>query len=676
MPHDAAFADLPPLAPALVTHRFTPQGADGGAVAVDADGAFTLVGDGDADYLRVSGGDWTRATHLVVDARGDEGHISALVLRIYAAGEAEPRIHCTLGTLPGLPTRLSFPLAHLDGQTIFPRRTPGRLKAICFGRRIAPAEVAEVRLSLQKAGHPQRLHLRGLCLTSDGPDHPVAARVLVDALGQHAGATWPGKTRDADGLVAALRAELATADGAAYPVGWSRWGGDGTMRSAATGFFRTERRDDRWWLVDPDGCAWWSAGLDCLRPTQDTALLPGMERLCAWTPLDDPAYAAAVRTGRNGQRQIDFMVANLIRAFGDGWMAAWTRLTGARMRRWRFTTVGNWSDHDAARAMGLPYVLPMPAYPTTAVTLFRDLPDVFAPEFTTAAQAFAQFLAPFRDDPLLVGYFLANEPHWGFGRFNLASEMLEAHPGTHTRRALARWLSERHGGDCARLAQAWGVAIGSFAEFETRLFHRLADQSKAADADLWEFSRLIARENLRVPSAACKMVAPHHLNLGLRYAWIASDLCYEGAEHCDVFTINCYQMAPDRAMVDEIAARTGRPVLIGEWHMGALDRGLPATGLRAVTDQVQRGVAYRRYLEWCAAHPAVVGAHWFTLNDQSFLGRFDGENFQIGFVDVCHHEYPEIGAAAATTHERMYAVRRGDLPAFAEAASEAPRIAF
>ncbi len=30
----------------------------------------------------------------------------------------------------------------------------------------------------------------------------------------------------------------------------------------------------------------------------------------------------------------------------------------------------------------------------------------------------------FRGDPLLIGYFLRNEPHWAFGVFNLAERML------------------------------------------------------------------------------------------------------------------------------------------------------------------------------------------------------------------------------------------------------------
>jgi hypothetical protein len=115
-------------------------------------------------------------------------------------------------------------------------------------------------------------------------------------------------------------------------------------------------------------------------------------------------------------------------------------------------------------------------------------------------------------------------------------------------------------------------------------------------------------------------------------------------------------------------------VIIGEFHFGALDRGLPATGLRGVASQADRGVAYRRYLESGAANPNLVGVHYFILNDQAVLGRFDGENYQIGFQDVCHTPYPELVEQAQAAHEAMYDVMTGARPPFAQKAREVPKI--
>jgi hypothetical protein len=169
-------------------------------------------------------------------------------------------------------------------------------------------------------------------------------------------------------------------------------------------------------------------------------------------------------------------------------------------------------------------------------------------------------------------------------------------------------------------------------------------------------------------------VDAHHLNLGLRYAWIASDLFYAAGEYFDVFSINSYQMEPPADTIETIARRTGKPVMIGEFHFGALDRGMNATGLRGVASQAERGVAYRRYLEAGAANPNLVGVHYFILNDQALLGRFDGENYQIGFVDVCHTPYAELVEQARAAHEAMYPVRAGERAPFSQKAREVPKI--
>ncbi len=624
------------------------------------------------ELLVLTAPDWT-PRHLAVTLRLDAHECGMLRVTVHAREGGEP-FAILLGLLPGLAARLSLDLDIIDGQNVFLRRHPGLLKGVAFGRRMLRADIARIELSLDASGTRQCLELGQPCLVQADVPWVDEGEAVVDEIGQWRARDWPGKTRDAASLVAGLRS-AAAAPPATWPAGWSSYGGERTRRFEASGFFRTHHDGRRWWLVDPEGCAFWSAGLDCVRPSIDCCVVPGTEPLFAWLPSQDPAFAAASRRTSAGVLHVDFGTANLVRAFADGWQDAWRRLTASRMRAWRFNTVGNWSDPAFGPSQRFPWVMPMPEYPCTEVTLFRDLPDVFAPEFEAAAARWAEALAPHRDDPWLIGYFMANEPLWGFGRFNLAAEMLEANPGTHSRRALADWLRGRYA-DPAALSAAWGVDIATFEDLVWRSYRRLDAASTRAGEDLWAFSAELVRRHARIPAEACRRVDPHHLNLGLRWAWIASDLFYESAAFSDVFSINCYQMLPDAGEFATYARRSGRPVMIGEWHMGAVDRGLPSTGLRAVAGQHDRGLAYAAYVEAAAAHPDIVGAHWFTLCDQSVLGRFDGENYQIGFVDGCHQPYPEICAAATASHERIYALAAGDLTPTAARASEVPKIAF
>ena len=58
-------------------------------------------------------------------------------------------------------------------------------------------------------------------------------------------------------------------------------------------------------------------------------------------------------------------------------------------------------------------------------------------------------------------------------------------------------------------------------------------------------------------------------------------------------------------------------------------------GLEAVPNQEERAAAFRYYVERVAAHPLGVGCHYFQCYDQFVLGRFDGENYNIGLFDIC-----------------------------------------
>jgi hypothetical protein len=98
-------------------------------------------------------------------------------------------------------------------------------------------------------------------------------------------------------------------------------------------------------------------------------------------------------------------------------------------------------------------------------------------------------------------------------------------------------------------------------------------------------------------------------------------------------------------------------MIIGEFHFGALDRGLPHTGLRSVINQEQRARAYTYYFRQALEHDRIVGAHWFQYSDQVVTGRFDGENYQIGFVDIVDRPYPEMVAASRKLGEYFYDYR-------------------
>jgi hypothetical protein len=206
------------------------------------------------------------------------------------------------------------------------------------------------------------------------------------------------------------------------PDDWSRYGGWKEKRFRATGFFRTQHDGNRWWLVDPEGYAFLSTGVDCISP-ESSGPVNGIEDLFEWLPkTDDLVFGEAISINRN-RKNMDFYVANLIRVYGKEWRDQWTSTTQGLIRKFRFNTVGNWSSIDFAKQSKIPYVLQLRAFPTTKIVLYRDFPDVFSEEYKANSAKFAQQLISYRDDPYMVGYFLRNEPQWAFGDQNLAYEM-------------------------------------------------------------------------------------------------------------------------------------------------------------------------------------------------------------------------------------------------------------
>ena len=76
-------------------------------------------------------------------------------------------------------------------------------------------------------------------------------------------------------------------------------------------------------------------------------------------------------------------------------------------------------------------------------------------------------------------------------------------------------------------------------------------------------------------------------------------------------------------------------------------------GLVQTQDQAERAKGYRYFIEQAAALPGFLGGHWFTWKDEPVLGRMDGENYNIGFVDATDRPYMELVNGAKATHARF-----------------------
>jgi len=612
---------------------------------------------------------WWLTTDMLLD-----GEDAVLFLLELQEGEDGPTFRLQFGLLNQCSARVRVPLAATDQNTWNLGREGAWLKPLCHGDRVDPARVDRMQLTVKrKSGQPLRWCQTPLVVTDEEPaklkDPLLPAGPLLDELGQSAIRDWPGKSRSADEVTERLEGQYAIAGAHCWPEDFSRWGGWKERTFGATGYFRTHHDGDRWWLVDPDGHPFWSAGMDCVRMHVDAAC-EGIEGALTWRP-DEQEYAAACRD--NHGRNVDYYTANFIRAFGDRHREAWARIALGELRRLGFNTVANWSEWRIAAEAGFPYVRPLSLRFRRTEMVFRDFPDVFTDEFEADVRDYAEQLGETADDPALIGYFLMNEPVWGMASECPAEGMLHNCAECGTRRELASWLRERYGSN-QRLSEVWTMPV-TFGQVEAgRWRHSF---TPGARRDLEAFSEIMVEKLFGGLSEACKKVAPSHLNLGARYYTFPQDWAVAGMGHFDVFSMNCYNKPVPPS--DELAAITDKlamPALIGEWHFGALDVGLPASGIGRVRNQAARGKAFRLFQEAAAAEPWCVGAHYFTFADQSALGRFDGENYNIGFVDICNRPYQALVEAARSAHERLYVVASGDEKPYADRPEYLPPLCY
>lgn len=472
--------------------------------------------------------------------------------------------------------------------------------------------VTGIHFFMWKGEDPESFDILRVAIRSGG-EIPVTVYAatnfmpFVDRFGQFSHAEWPGKIYDDGELVAAAEVEKAwlSANAQGPDRARDKWGGwtEGPQLRA-TGFFRTEKVNGRWWFVDPDGRLFWSHGVDCVVSGGGETPVTGREKYFEWLPEKGSspfgrfwslqtwrgAHGYYAQTNHVPFSRFDFAAANRVRKYGTDGKTDLTDLTHRRLKAWGLNTMGAWSDPKISAVGRTPYVLCLGTGGTPrrakSEGWWGPLPDPenseFERIFRSRAKASAQKM---KDDPWCLGVFVDNELSW----------------------------------------------------------NDLPDLGHVAEVYYRTVARILKEE------------LPNHLYLGSRIAWGTDEVYRAAARYCDVVSVNVYKRVFDSDLPE---GSEDKPMLNGEFHFGALDRGMFHTGLAAAHDQADRTKKYLTYVRSCLDHPRMVGTHWFQWRDQPLTGRpLDGENYQIGFLTVTDAPYSELVEAARQIAHEMYARR-------------------
>ena len=502
------------------------------------------------------------------------------------------------------------------------------------------------------AGGDQTIQLNNIYLSAEDPgDAYLGTKPVVDAFGQWNLGDYKGKAHSIEELKADwAKEDKEIAAMKANPPLQSKYGGSLKYQVKATGFFRVEKIDGKWWFVDPKGHLFLSLGANGIGPNTATNNEPPKG---AYTLSPPKGFTMTAATQRNRQpsatsaTQFDSPVPigswNLYRRYGSENTVQKARQTTIdRMSLWGMNTMGG--SRGAQTESPKPYM----AYvnPGNTTNIF-GLIDVYVAGFKNRVeQAVMNSVQNNANDKMLIGYFIGNEPSFCNQENRLAELIIEANDTMPIKKAYLDYV-QKHG--------------------------KSTESNKA-------FAYLTFREYVKTVCEASKKYDPNHLILGIRFGRgiPTSEVLAISKDYFDVYSFNNYGMNPMvennvnygtmtgrlpgknevKNMFDEIYRQTGLPMIIGEYHFGATDRALGESLVR-VNSQEERGIAYRNYSEAAFSHPALIGLSWFQWNDQEMFGRGDGENYNIGLVDITDRPYPDMSKAIKAVAERSYEVHKG-----------------
>ena len=472
---------------------------------------------------------------------------------------------------------------------------------------------------------------------------------FIDKLGQYKHANWPGKVNSASDLKLAVISEDECLKSLPAPSDRDRFGGwmDGPSLKA-TGHFRTEKVNQRWWLIDPDGHLFWSNGITCVGFKHGETAISGRTNFFESLP-DKNDSLAKFYSNTNNETLFNFFACNLSRKYGSNWKEKSIRNIVKRLKSWGFNSYGNWSDSEL-------YLNPDNRIPYTVGVSSGEknlrFPNVFEPTFRNSVIEVLKGLDPkVINDPFCIGFFVDNELNVS----GIAEQVMSLPSGSKTKLKFLEELKTKYL-SIENLNRSWKTFFTNFTQIDT-----ITSFPEGATVDKRTFELKIMDLYYKICSEEVKNFAPNKIYFGSRLHChyfpddpAESDIIQIASKYCDVVCFNRYRFSPKDLI---LPFNIDKPTIIGEFHFGALDRGPCYAGMRTVANQVQRAEAYIGYVKEALNNSQIVGTHWFMYSDMPYTGRSDGANAQIGFVDICDNPYPEIIEAARKIGYPLYKIR-------------------
>jgi len=391
------------------------------------------------------------------------------------------------------------------------------------------------------------------------------------------------------------------------------------------------------------------------------ALAPGRTRFTVvsqggdlWFAGTDkkPFFSLGVCCVTTGSSYLEYDPSNpsyaAFRSYVQG-KQTWADDTVARLQSWQFNTIGAWSDAKTLRLAKAPNLkfTPILHMGSGAGAPWKDMWD---PQVVGAMNDIARDqIKDLHGESRVIGYFSDNEQGWWYGAL---FEWAWKAQGTRTR--LVDQLQKRY--------KNWKSLIKDFEPVSARNFKGLRTAGRlylrpggngypAVDA----YVGLLADRYYSLCNSMIKRVDPGALYLGDRYiSNFYPAVAKAAGKYADIVSTNINADWNDGSFtpfyLPSLHRISKKPLMITEYYMCATQNRSgnknDSSGFPVVTTQEERAKGFLNSTTTLLGTPYVVGAHWFQYYDEPMNGRGDGENYNMGLVDVFNQPYTEMVRAA------------------------------
>lgn len=379
--------------------------------------------------------------------------------------------------------------------------------------------------------------------------------------------------------------------------------------STAGTFHRIRNDNGTWWFVDPSGNDWYSLAT--------TVYHWGSSE----TETSGRAAAAAMRDMR----------LNSVAAWSNinRWSELNTSLSGTNDQQFPlFVAIGS-----AQYGTSFDFLEKSNGDYTAPGDTSHAFPDPWDPAFVSAyTSAVSSIASVLTDKPWFVGWFVANE---------LSAPDLYRH--VYSTAAAVQFKAHLQGlyATIGALNTAWGT---SYADFDALIAAKPDPELHSGTMydDFKSFEELIIREFATVTHDIIAAADPGRLIFGPRlHRVIGLEVWLEHLDELSAFDALAVNLYPGdytwdsgldeslRQILAEMYAQSGKPIIVGEWSVPAIDSGLYADESaldrswdEAVGTQDARGRQAALYQVDLANIPYVIGSHWFTWYDYNSPARY------------------------------------------------------